>query len=442
VGETLRTMKFRLRTAMGDSTEYYTHNENTPIHGVSQGGTASPAFWLLVSSALFDCYQQKDQGMPMIDPTGTIKLRQWLEALVDSTSVFTNTPDFESLPNLVQHLEKDALYWENLLSVSRGCLELSKCFYYLLAWTFTNTGYPIPMTLAEMELEVAAVQLQEFSKTVPANIKQQAPEIAHKTLGVWKSMIDDDTVHIKHLKQRSANMASTVLTSCSQPYQAEVSVRMIYSTAMGYSLPSVTRSEKITNKIQAKALESFVPALGYNRGFPRDILLGPYDFGSASIPHLYTESKIQLLEILLTNIRAQTDLGKLFMINLNWIQILAGIDEPYLNSTQEISYINNWFTGIKLFLNQSNGRIEFRSLSVPVVERSGDQCIMNAFADIRPKLSKNQIGYCNSWRVYYNVILVSDICNAKGDEVLEKYLTDPNVSPFDHLLTPRTRKTS
>jgi hypothetical protein len=71
----------------------------TPIHGVGQGGTASPAFWLLVSSALFDCYQKKAQGMTMTDPTGTINLRQWLEAIVDETSVFTKTPEFEYLPN-------------------------------------------------------------------------------------------------------------------------------------------------------------------------------------------------------------------------------------------------------------------------------------------------------------------------------------------------------
>ena len=76
VGETLRTMKFRLRTAMGDSEEYYCHSTDTPIHGVGQGGTASPAFWLLVSSALFDCHQKKAQGMTMQDPHCTITLRQ------------------------------------------------------------------------------------------------------------------------------------------------------------------------------------------------------------------------------------------------------------------------------------------------------------------------------------------------------------------------------
>lgn len=88
-------------------------------------------------------------------------------------------------------------------------------------------------------------------------------------------MIDDDTVRIKHLKQRSANMASIVSTSGIRPHQADVTVRMIYTTAMGYNLPAVTTSEKTVNKIQAKAPESFVHALGYNINFPRDVLLGP-----------------------------------------------------------------------------------------------------------------------------------------------------------------------
>lgn len=55
VGNTLRLMQLRLRTDMGVSDEYYSHSSDTPIHGVGQGGTGSPAFWLLVSSVLFDC---------------------------------------------------------------------------------------------------------------------------------------------------------------------------------------------------------------------------------------------------------------------------------------------------------------------------------------------------------------------------------------------------
>lgn len=64
---------------------------------------------------------------------------------------------------------------------------------------------------------------------------------------------------------------------------------MIYTTAMGYSIPAVNIKETVLNKIQAKALESFVPELGYNRTFTRAVIFGPSKFGGASIPHLNTE---------------------------------------------------------------------------------------------------------------------------------------------------------
>ena len=78
---------------MGNSERAYAHSADTPIHGAGQGSTASPVFWLLVSSVLFDCYQEKATGMTMRDPTNTIQLKQWLEAIVDDTSLFANLVD-------------------------------------------------------------------------------------------------------------------------------------------------------------------------------------------------------------------------------------------------------------------------------------------------------------------------------------------------------------
>lgn len=103
---------------MVDSEEFYNHTTDTPIHAVGQGGTASPAFWLLASSSLFDCHQLKATGMKMTNAKGKINLHQWLEALVDDTSVFTNIDSAQNIPLLAKTLENDAQYWENLLSMS------------------------------------------------------------------------------------------------------------------------------------------------------------------------------------------------------------------------------------------------------------------------------------------------------------------------------------
>ena len=92
--------------------------------------------------------------------------------------------------------------------------------------------------------------------------------------------------HIKVLTQRSKNMSSIVATSGLFPYQADVALRTMYTPSMTYSLPAVQLDEATLDNIQYKALQSFIPAMGFNKGFPRAVILGPRDFGGEGVPHL------------------------------------------------------------------------------------------------------------------------------------------------------------
>lgn len=313
----------------------------------------------------------------MSDPTRQYSLQQWVEAIVDDTSIFTNVDKDATIATLVKTLEQDAQYWENLLSVSGGCLELSKCFYYVLAWTFTDKGDVRPMSSEEIEHLSDKIRLQELVKSDLTTIATKQPHEAHKTLGVWKTMIGDDATHISTLVKRSANMSAIVGTSGMHPYQAEVAVRMIYTPAMGYSLPAVNISEKVLNKMQNKAMESFIPAMGYNKKTPQAIMYGPKEFGGAGIPHLYTECRIQQITTLIMHIRSKTDLGRLFMINLNWLQLTIGVGTSLFKNTDPICYVeNNWFFGIRQFLQQINGKLVIPALFLPRLKRPHDQFLM------------------------------------------------------------------
>jgi hypothetical protein len=87
---TLKSMKFRLRTALGDSKRTYQHSNKTPIHGTGQGSCASPAIWLLISSILMECLSETGGGMTMINVNTKSSIRQWIDGFVDDTSIFTN----------------------------------------------------------------------------------------------------------------------------------------------------------------------------------------------------------------------------------------------------------------------------------------------------------------------------------------------------------------
>lgn len=149
---TLRKMRYRLRTAIGDSTSSYQHSSTTPIHGTGQGSCSSPALWLLISSILMDCLANLGGGMSIKDVNNK-SIRQWIDGFVDDTSLFVNLAKIGSDPNDIRslqlHMQQDLITWMELLEASGGKLELSKCFYYILSWKFDDEGVATPTTIKE-----------------------------------------------------------------------------------------------------------------------------------------------------------------------------------------------------------------------------------------------------------------------------------------------------
>lgn len=63
---------------------------------------------------------------------------------------------------------------------------------------------------------------------------------------------------------------------------------------------------------------------------------------------------------------------------------MVGQGESYLNSHNDIPYVQNWFTGIRNFLISINGRLKIPDLFLPKLERIGDDFIMSAMCNISP----------------------------------------------------------
>jgi hypothetical protein len=54
---TLKEAKYKLKTVLGVSEDFYSHCEFFPIYGTGQGSANSPVIWTIVSSALFECHE-------------------------------------------------------------------------------------------------------------------------------------------------------------------------------------------------------------------------------------------------------------------------------------------------------------------------------------------------------------------------------------------------
>ena len=62
MANTLKECKYKLKTMLGVSEEYFTHCSFTPIYGTGQGSGNSPAIWCVISSVLFTSHESKAHG--------------------------------------------------------------------------------------------------------------------------------------------------------------------------------------------------------------------------------------------------------------------------------------------------------------------------------------------------------------------------------------------
>lgn len=422
---TLQHMCFRIRTALGDSQAFYKHSHETPIHGTGQGSCASPAIWLLVSSLLMDCLGQLGNGMTMTDVMGKRTLRQLIDGFVDDTSLFTNLLksfiDSNDIETLTSRLRHDMVAWKELLEASGGKLELTKCFYYILTWKFDKKGNPIPTTIPEQRLVANPISIPDSDRNTEVLIQQKEISEAHKTLGCYKCIIRNEEAEILYLTTRSNALANMIKNYGLTKKQATLAYNLVYISSLKYGLPSTTLSYQQITNIHRYAVDKFISAMGIDHSTHRALIYGPSEYGGFGVRHLYTEMMGMKLETVISHIRSESQLGTLFEININYIQLLAGTGTPIFQSRDDLSYIPmNWILHLRQFLLEINAKLEIKDLWLPKKQCTNDQFLMTAFVNM--KATRAELIILNNWRLYYKIILRSELCMASGQGIQPIYL--------------------
>jgi hypothetical protein len=339
--ENLKKTKFHIRTAAGDSKEFYCHTENDPIYGTGQGSCASPAIWLFISSFIMDCLQEQGNGMCMYNISKTTQsVMSWIEGFVDDTSIFTNLEYYHNdIKTLKKKLTEDGNRWSNLLWATGGLLETNKCFYYLLSWKFNENGLPSPETIEEQDrIDSSKVEIKNPDGTI-TELKQVETTISHKTLGTMKCIFGPEKEQIKSLTEKSTKFVKQVINSQFNRRMARRAYSMCYIPSMLYSLVATSLDEKQINDIQQAATTAFIRIMGYEQCFPRAVVYGPKKFGGIGLQKLSVEGNCNKVEAIISHLNNCTELGEIIQICLNLLQMHSGSIIPVLENTNDLEYI-------------------------------------------------------------------------------------------------------
>lgn len=373
--KTLEEARYKLRTALGVSKTFAQNCDLQPWFGTGQGSTNSPMIWTLVSSALFDIHNDLSHGAEFISPDGSIHIRITIVGFVDDSNCNTNNfaaNDQSDLESLLEAATHDAQLWANLLWLSGGLLELPKCSYHVIFYTFRSCGRPQMSYSQHTPIHVT----DQFGEQV--RITQYVVSKAHKTLGHLKAPDDGGTTQLAAIRKACVHLQQKVHKYPFRPSDADTFYHQVVTPKFNYILPQCYSSSAELNRVSAGLQSECARACGFSGSMHTAIRYGPPALGGAGLIEFYThQGRGQILN-LLRSVRSNTMLRKVWLCTLSWAQLSAGVHYPLLeHPSRSIPYLEGrYIKSLRGFLASINGSLIVREVPVPRLQREGDMHLM------------------------------------------------------------------
>jgi hypothetical protein len=324
---TLKEAKYILKTKLGISEASYKHCLLFPIYGSGQGAGNSPAIWCVISSVLFDLYEEKAHGAHFESPCGKFKVHIYMVGFVDDTSGSVNDfclEEAQAPEHYVSLAKHDAQRWNDVLKLSAGALEDSKSSYHFLYYDFTLSGLAI-MRGGTFEPTIC---IKLNSGTAETPLKQLSAHTAHKTLGAHKAPASNNTKAFSVLTSINTTHSKCIARAPFDPTDTWAYYHAIYNPSITYPFPSYALSKSQCERLQVQVKKAVLPKCGYNRCTPNAVAYGHSDYAGIELRTMAVEQGMAQLQSFILCLRSDGVPRKLAMIAQSWAQYLAGTSKP------------------------------------------------------------------------------------------------------------------
>ena len=419
--DALLFMRYAVKHVYGISDTEYHSTPLEPLFGTGQGSGASPAIWLSLVTVLLNAFdtlasEYNIQGLEFTDPWKEISAKWHIGAFVDDTNQATLDLTHSMTPDeLIEQLRTAGQLWENLLHISGGALNLSKCSWSMQYWEWRN-GRPRLQPISTHDSPL----LMTSGKSPDANIINRiANETAARTLGVYLNATGTFKVHAQIVKLKCDTLAHRLQSSRLSRTLSLLYYRTTFLPTIGYSLPVTSMTDAELQQGQTLMNRVVLNKLGYNRNYPRAAAFAPTQEFGTGLQDIRLEQGLAQIQALLNYIGTGHKVGKIMLISYRTLQIEAGVHFELLERPKTpLLYLTPcWITSLRSFCCRHDITITVKDNQVPELSRICDQFLMNVA--LAQAFSKQELIDINLVRIYMQVCKISDITNAIGDQIVE-----------------------
>ena len=380
------------------------------LHGIGQGNGGGPAMWIshltVMFSAIssvclgfaFSCIQQ----LHKVSSVGT----GYVDDVTLGLSIQRDQKQTESM--VLRQIKRMAQLWEQLLYISGGRLELSKCFWVPVIWTWKK-GRPTCTTKLLDSNKLYLIE-SETGDTIP--ILKLNSSAVEKRLGIRSSCNNKWTSEFRYWLQSSQQFGRRVRGAGLGRTAGYLAYHTLWLSKFRYSAPVVGFSIPQLKKIQQGIIGPCLSASGYCNKMPRAVVHGPELFGGMAWENISLILLYEKLKMFIGSVRLQDTVGSILVLQLSWLQLFAGISTPLLEFGRELPFLpTGWIVNLHQHLVHHQLQVEMALGWLPTKQRINDRIIMDLAVHSLPHWTWDGINRC---RIYLAATTVADISTLDG----------------------------
>jgi hypothetical protein len=419
-----RDAKHRAKTAHGISPGYFCGGLDDEQEGEGQGIVNAGETWGLLSTTMFKTLNENSFGLDFRRADGELRTHKVIVGYIDdanggTTSRHAHDPD--ELLLLKRDSQQASQNHELLLFWSGGALAPAKTRVWPMIHVWNNGVHRL-MSTDDFDDAIGEYRIKSHETDTWHRIKLLGPDESGKNLGVLVTPSGTSIPEEDRRYQQSLELAGRIIPRTTSRYQADVLCRTIWTPAMTYPLSVTTHSPKSCHRIASPFLQAIIPKLGFPRTMKRVVIHGPRRYGGHEIAKLITEQGIGAVTMLLGHLRSQSDVGQLIQILLSYIQLHAGIDQPYLECCRRrLPHVpTTWLSHLRQFLATFHGSMHIHDYWLPPKPRDNDKYLMDDLLIVCR--SDAEVKRFNVCRLHLRAIFLSDIADPTGIRIESRYL--------------------
>jgi hypothetical protein len=416
----IQRMKYFLRTAFGDSEDFFSSLAlDLAFQGSCQGNKGSPAFWLAVSAFLVLMLHRLGHVARIRSAMSGALFTAAGFLFVDDTDLFVVAKDKDESPEQVNIRMQAAVdAWHGGLRASGGALKPDKCSWCLVSffWEQGQWFYTTPASQPGM-LTIPSPQ------GAPTVITRHDVSAAIKVVGVTQSLNGQMEAQITALQTKAETWGEQIQDGWVPRHLARRALDMMIWPALRYPLPACNLTEPQGTQITQILYRQILPSLGACRHYPLVYRHAPASLNGLALPHPYVEQGIAHICLILTHGAIDSPTGALLRASLEQAQLEIGIGSSFLLEsfdTYGFLLTNCLWSTIWAFISAHHITLSYPDQVLPQRQRQGDEFIMQRLVQ-QDTLSRADLISCNRCRLAIEAVTLADIVTGDGKRIIGDY---------------------